>query len=449
MLEAPFDAEHRLSCRVSDRIDPGTEYRTPAGLARVTDLRGGPWMRSCGSGLAVPGVLAVPRTIPMGRETSQIDVAIVGAGILGCAAAAHLAEQEALVAVFDEHEVGSGASGRNSGAIEHPYDVVQRGIYEVSLQLLRKLGVSLPALPAGVLLLERDEAVVEEIAEEMGDQHPELDPLVLDPDELLALEPAIAPGYFACRLETGFPVPPRLTTELYAQEAQQHGAKFVIGAPADLLWDGRRCVGVHVRGEDVLASQVIVTAGFMTSRVVDPEGIWVPVFPSWGINLEMSLTSAPRHVLLEAGVARAQTGEASALEHAFSLITAGDRTALGSTFLLDEPVPEVWEVRMIERASSFVPALRKASITGRLACARPRSIDGRPLLGRVDGAQNLLVATGNGGRGISTGAACGRLVADSILRGSDELIPPPLRASRFPLHASERLLTSTERPFGR
>jgi D-amino-acid dehydrogenase len=371
----------------------------------------------------------------MGRATSQIDIAIVGAGMLGCAAAARLAEEGASVVVFDERGVGSGASGRNSGAIEHPYDAAQRSVYEASLRLLRKLGVSLPESPVGVLLLERDEAVVAAIAEEMGDQYPELDPRVLDPDELLALEPAIAPGHRACRVETGFPVPPRLTTELFAQKAQQHGAKFVIGAPAALLWDGRTCLGVRVGGEDVLAAHVIVAAGSVTSRVVDPEGRWVPVFPSWGVNLEMSMTSTPRHVLLEAAVARAQTGEAPALEHAFSLVSAGDRTALGSTFLLYEPEPEAWEARMIERACSFVPALRTASITGRTACARPRSIDGRPLLGRVEGADNLLVATGNGGRGISTGAACGRLVADSVLRGSDELIPPPLRADRFPFHA--------------
>jgi len=387
-----------------------------------------------------PGRACVPPTISMGRETTQLDIAIVGAGILGCAAAAYLAEADATVAVFDEHGVGSGASGRNSGAIEHPYDAVQQDIYEVSLQLLRKLGVSLPEAPVGVLLLERDEAVVAELAVQMGHQHPELNPRVLDPDELLALEPDIAPGYRACRLETGFPIPPRLTTELYAQEAQRHGAKFVIGAPAALLWDGRKCLGVRVGGEDVLANEIIVAAGSMTSRVVDPEGKWVPVFPSWGINLEVSMAPTPRHVLLEAGVARAQTGEASALEQAFSLITAKGRTALGSTFLHCEPEPEAWEARMIERACNFVPALRKASITGRLACARPRSIDGRPLLGRVDGADRLLVATGNGGRGISTGAACGKLVADSILRGSDELIPPPLRASRFPIYASPRPL---------
>ena len=72
----------------------------------------------------------------------------------------------------------------------------------------------------------------------------------------------------------------------------------------------------------------------------------------------------------------------------------------------------------------------------RLACARPRSVDGRPLLGHVAGARHLLVATGNGGRGISTGAACAQLVAQALMSGSDE--PIAARAARRALPARSR-----------
>jgi glycine/D-amino acid oxidase-like deaminating enzyme len=40
------------------------------------------------------------------------------------------------------------------------------------------------------------------------------------------------------------------------------------------------------------------------------------------------------------------------------------------------------------------------------------------------------VAAGHGGRGISTGAASARIVADAILEGDDAAIPAPLRADR-------------------
>ena len=49
------------------------------------------------------------------------------------------------------------------------------------------------------------------------------------------------------------------------------------------------------------------------------------------------------------------------------------------------------------------------------ACARPLSADGRPLLGRAPGRDDLYVAAGHGPWGISLGPASARLVADLVL----------------------------------
>jgi glycine/D-amino acid oxidase-like deaminating enzyme len=45
------------------------------------------------------------------------DIAIVGGGIVGCAAAAFLAEAGARVELFESGQLAGAASGRNSGAI--------------------------------------------------------------------------------------------------------------------------------------------------------------------------------------------------------------------------------------------------------------------------------------------------------------------------------------------
>ena len=45
------------------------------------------------------------------------DIAIVGGGIVGVAAAAFLAEAGAEVTLAEQTEIGAGASGRNSGAV--------------------------------------------------------------------------------------------------------------------------------------------------------------------------------------------------------------------------------------------------------------------------------------------------------------------------------------------
>jgi len=56
---------------------------------------------------------AVPRPSP--RHEGTVDVAIVGAGVTGCAAALRLAEAGLRVRVHDARAVAEGASGRNGG----------------------------------------------------------------------------------------------------------------------------------------------------------------------------------------------------------------------------------------------------------------------------------------------------------------------------------------------
>jgi glycine/D-amino acid oxidase-like deaminating enzyme len=64
-------------------------------------------------------------------------------------------------------------------------------------------------------------------------------------------------------------------------------------------------------------------------------------------------------------------------------------------------------------------------------CARPKSFDNRPILGRVPGEARLWLASGHGGRGMSLGAASGRLMADAIIAGSDAAIVPELGTARL------------------
>lgn len=49
------------------------------------------------------------------RELDHVDVAVIGAGITGCACAAALAGEGRRVRVYDQRGVGEGASGRNGG----------------------------------------------------------------------------------------------------------------------------------------------------------------------------------------------------------------------------------------------------------------------------------------------------------------------------------------------
>ena len=62
-----------------------------------------------------PFWLTESRPTVASRELDHVDVAVIGAGITGCACAAALAEEGRRVRVYDQRGVGEGASGRNGG----------------------------------------------------------------------------------------------------------------------------------------------------------------------------------------------------------------------------------------------------------------------------------------------------------------------------------------------
>src|SRR5436190_13163693 len=131
------------------------------------------------------------------------DVVVVGAGIVGCAAAAYLAEGGVRVAVFDAGPIGAGASGRNAGLVEHPFDAEQVALHDETVAILRDvLGDALPAEPTGVLLLFEDERGAEQAVRDAA-PFPALAAELLAPDAVLAAEPTVREGLWACRPATG------------------------------------------------------------------------------------------------------------------------------------------------------------------------------------------------------------------------------------------------------
>ena len=83
------------------------------------------------------------------------DFAVIGGGIVGCSLAAFLAEAGASVVLYEREAIAAGASGRNSGVVQHPLDAQLVDLYEESLEHYRTLGrgFELPEDPVGLLLV--------------------------------------------------------------------------------------------------------------------------------------------------------------------------------------------------------------------------------------------------------------------------------------------------------
>jgi D-amino-acid dehydrogenase len=358
------------------------------------------------------------------------DVAVIGGGIAGCSVAALLAEAGATVTLYEREEIAAGASGRNSGVIQHPMDPALVPLYEGSLALYRDLGhgFALPAEPVGLLVVGPDPAALAADCDAAAAEFPELAPELLDGAALQAVEPALAGDLCAYRLETGRPVPPAAATRAWAERARAAGARVEIGAAATVVRRDGRVDGVTVGGRRAPADAVVVAAGPWTPAALAAPG-WRTVGPLWGAVAQVRLSAPPRHTIEQAGV-KALTSSGPGPASLFSIVTADGGSAVGSTFTPDKPDAAALAPVLLERGARYVPALRDAAIEHVRACARPLSADGRPLLGPVPGVEGLHLLTGHGPWGISLGPGSARAVADAVL-GRAPAIAPELAAGRF------------------
>jgi glycine/D-amino acid oxidase-like deaminating enzyme len=372
------------------------------------------------------------------------EVVVIGGGIIGCAAAAVLADRGARVTLIERTAIGAGASGRNLGAIQYPFDPVLAPLYHDSLTRYRALAAgsddfAIADEPAGLLLLNRDADAAAAQARRQRDAAPELTPVLLSPDEVVRAEPALRHGPAAVRLATGYPIPPASATTAWARLAEERGVRLWVGTPARPAVEGGAAVGVVMgNGATLGADAVLVAAGPWAPPLVDPSGAWAPIRATWGVTLQLRLDGqAPRHVVEEDEVdavnrAAAATARASLDSDAdppslFSIASAGGVSTLGSTFLPREPDPARIQALLVRRAVEFLPAIESAEIIERRLCARPQSVDGRPFIGRI-GVEGLFVCAGHGPWGISTGPASAAMIARAILDGTEP--PSDLSATR-------------------
>ena len=361
------------------------------------------------------------------------DLLIVGGGIIGCSAAAFAAERGASVVLVEATEIGAGASGRNSGVVQHPFDSVLAPLHEGTLEHYRTLadgGFAFPAEPAGLLLLTDDHAAGHARVAELNASAPSLAAAFLDEPALSQREPMLAGGLSAVLLATGYPIPPHAATQAMAARAERSGAELRLGigvaaieaGPALRLQDG----------SSLAAGAILVATGPWSPELLDPTGAWRPIRPTYGVTVQVALSPTPASVLEEGAVHTVNRpiaeDEPTDGLFTFSMVTAGGVSTVGSTFLPAAPDPEALAPQLVAHGARFVPALAAAAIVRSRVCARPQSVDGRPFIGALDGMDRVFVTAGHGPWGISTGPGSASLIVAHILEG--EPIPPELAATR-------------------
>lgn len=361
-------------------------------------------------------------------------IVVLGAGIVGAAAAARLAAAGAQVTVVDSGAAGA-ATAAGAGIIatvssrvtddettafrfaaaRHYRELLQRctaaGIGSASYRVAGQLTVALHESETDDLIADFERTA------DLVDRHgPDsvARPELLTAAELAARYPLVGStlgGFLAPGVAV---VDGRAMRDALLRLAVMSGAQIVSGT-AELDATGStgstghagddRWAGVRTGSSRFDADAVVLAAGAWSAGLADT--LTGRVEPQRGQIVHLHLPGASALPTLDTFAGH------------YLLTFPGDRVVIGATREtgsgFDPTLTAGGVAQVLAQGFSLVPALARAGWIEARVGLRPASADGLPYLGRAPGYQNLFLATGMGPSGLTLGPYCGSVIADSVL----------------------------------
>ena len=411
----------------------------------------------------------------------QVEVSVIGAGVIGICCALSLLEDGFTVRLIDRDDPGQGASYGNAGVIS-PWSFVPQSVpglwknipgwlLDPDGPLSIRPGYMLKALPWALRFLSNGRPErVREVANAMetltapcvelyrrhlsGTGH---EGLVVDscylhafrnPDranldamdyvmrrergasiekvgaeELHTLEPCLSQDYKAAILikDQARALSPGRIGAVLAEKAGRLGAEVVKADVTGLTPNGPDEWRIETSGKAYTSNQVVVAAGAWSTRLLEPLGIRFPLEAERGYHVEFA---APGVSLTNSIMDVEKKFVASSME-------GGIRAAGTSEFAgLDAPPNERRIKSLTGLAKRMLPDLNMDSMTSWLG-RRPSLPDGLPALGEVPGRKGLHVAFGHSHYGLMMAPKTGRVVADILSNRPTNEDLAPFQPGRF------------------
>jgi sarcosine oxidase subunit beta len=355
---------------------------------------------------------------------AHADVIVIGAGIVGCSAAYHLAGAGAgAVLVLDrEDAVGRGSTGACAGGFRQQFtSEVNVRLSQASLPMIlgfeQEHGIPVTIAQDGYLFLVRDEVAWEGFLRGVELQRSLGVPVeVLDPSDAAALVPGIErTGLVGATFgpQDGIADPAALT-QGYATLARGAGATFALGTTvrAIELRDDGAIAGVRTDGGAVGASAVVLAAGAWSGALAATAGVDVPIEP------------VPRVVVTTDGFPGVPARRTLVIdaETSFYFHREGDGVLMGMAGedrpSFDTSVDERFVAdELIPRAVEVFPPVAEAGVRSSWVGLYEMTPDRHPIIGPAP-APGLFIAAGFSGHGFQHGPIVGKLIAELIAGGA-------------------------------
>jgi glycine/D-amino acid oxidase-like deaminating enzyme len=354
---------------------------------------------------------------------ARADVIVIGAGIVGCSAAYHLAGAGAgAVIVLDrEDAVGRGSTGACAGGFRQQFtSEVNVRLSQASVPMIlgfeQEHGIPVTIAQEGYLFLVRDEGAWDGFLRGVELQRSLGVPVeVLDPSDAAALVPGIErTGLVGATFgpQDGIADPGALT-QGYATLARGAGATFALGTTvrAIELGDDGAIAGVRTDGGAVAASAVVLSAGAWSGALAATAGVDVPIEP------------VPRVVVTTDGFPGVPARRTLVIdaETSFYFHREGDGVLMGmggeDRPSFDTSVDERFVAdELIPRAVEVFPPVAEAGVRSSWAGLYEMTPDRHPIIGPAQ-APGLFITAGFSGHGFQHGPIAGKLIAELIVEG--------------------------------
>lgn len=363
------------------------------------------------------------------------DVAIIGGGVIGCAAAYALVTAGLRILLLERGPIACEASGEAAGMLAPQAEASEAGPFltlglrsrelfpALTAALREETGLDVGYGQEGTLTpcLDEDEAA-EARARFAWQQGQGLPVEWWEAEEVRKAEPGISPTVRGALFIPGDrQVTSGTFTRAFALAAARRGAEIWEGAPVTgFVRDRKRIVGVKSLDRTVSAGRYVLAAGPWSAQVATLLGVSVPVLPVKGqLCMAGLLQGGPRHVLYS--------------HLAYLVPRPGGEVVLGTTVEFagfDKRVTVGGLQGILAGAQALYPALAGAPILRAWAGLRPYTSDELPLLGPVPEMEELLVATGHHRNGILLAPITAQLLRELVVDGRTSMPLEPFRVDR-------------------
>lgn len=362
------------------------------------------------------------------------DIAIIGAGIVGAACAFRFANEGLKVAIIESKKVSAGSTSEGMGHLVVMDDSeAQFALTNYSQKLWNKSATRLPKTNeyenCGTIWIAANEDELQEIVRKKDFFEKRMvNAEILDEKSLREAEPNLRTGLIAGLLvKSDSVVYQPAVSQFFIESAKLSMAKVFLGKKAVKI----SADGIKLEDSTFIEAKKIIIAN----------GIWAnELFPEFPIKkrkghlvITERYPNFVKHQLVELGYLKsAHQSECDSVAFNIQPRITG-QILIGSSRQFDaedKAIDYGILQRMMKHAFTFMPKLSDLAAVRIWTGFRPATLDNLPYIGQHPNFENVYLATGHEGLGITTSLGTAELIADEIFGRESKIDRKPYSPKR-------------------